>query len=84
MAELMTFTVGQKVIAVADRKLPDDSKNGREFTISEIKDHGRVIPGVSHRYSLKMTDGNWYSGWWFDPNAESVWDDGDQMDDYPS
>jgi hypothetical protein len=48
-----------------------------EIEIVEVKDHGRVIPGVSHRYSVKAANGHWYSGWWFDPDAEAVWDDCD-------
>lgn len=74
MIDLMTFKAGQTLRPLPSRKgswMPD------EIEIVEVKDHGRVIPGVSHRYSVKAANGHWYSGWWFDPDAEAVWDDCD-------
>ena len=81
MSELMTFNPGQKLTTVAERRtsfMPED------VTVKEVIDHGKVIPGISHRYSIVATTGQTYSGWWFDPNAESVFSSGMEYDDISS
>ena len=77
--ELMTFTPGLVLTFVPEKKM---SHMPDSVTVAEVIDHGRVLQGVSHRYSIKTTDGEGYSGWWFDAAAPDVWDDGDYWDDH--
>lgn len=69
MSDLMQFEKGQRLTFLPERKedwLPES------IEVAEVIDHGYVVPGISHRYTVKGADGHAYSGWWFDPNAVSV------------
>lgn len=78
-AELMTFSVGQKLKIIPERR---GSWMPEEVEVAEVFDHKRVVPGVGHQYSIKTTNGEVYSGWWFDPNAPMAPSDDYYCDDY--
>ena len=65
----MNFEVGQKVKFVIDRR--PYWQEDRELTVSKVRNHGRVVRGVSHHQSLRFeeTGEDWFSGWYFDPEA---------------
>ena len=64
------FHVGQKLKILDDRR--EDWQPKHELTVMKVYDHG-FRRGTGHHQSLDMTNGQTYSGWWFDPEAECLW-----------
>jgi hypothetical protein len=72
MSRFREFKPGDKVRILADRI--EDWQNDCEFTIDFTRrNSGYGIRAAGHPQTLVMTNGETYSGWWFDPAAVCHW-----------
>lgn len=72
MSRFREFKPGDKVVILADR-IEDWQPSGK-LTVAKIhQNSGGQFRAAGHPQSLTMTNGQTYSGWWFDPASVCHW-----------
>ena len=72
MTAFKEFKVGDKVSILADR-IENWQPTGK-LTIARVhRNRSGQFRGAGHPQMLTMTNGQTYSGWWFDPAAVCHW-----------